>query len=176
MELRGLNSLICFLEQEKSRRASKSLVVAGKSTKEIKSISVQWGDQSSSLWLKITISQKIWQFKKFAVPHMIFVSEAGMKSSSPEWHPPTSATRQSSFSLLSPVPHPQAQQLTRVWKSELTKSEDPVDGNPQHWVWWSYEEPTQNSLAPNPPPKRVCWARVHCNLSYFKILQKYFKN
>lgn len=76
----------------------------------------------------------------------------------------------------SPVPHPQAQQLTRVWKTELTKSEDSGDGNPRHQVLWSYKEPTQNSLAPNPPPKCVCWAKIHRNLSYFKILQKYFKN
>lgn len=60
-------------------------------------------------------------------------------------------------------------------KNWADRAEDSGDGNPRHQVW-SYKEPTQNSLAPNPPPKCVCWAKIHRNLSYFKILQKYFKN
>lgn len=47
------DSIICSLEQGQSKRARKCLVVTGKSTKELKPISVQWEDQFYS-WLKIT--------------------------------------------------------------------------------------------------------------------------
>lgn len=60
-------------------------------------------------------------------------------------------------------------------QTELTKSEDPVNGNPQHWVCSEVTRSQHWSLAPN-PPNCVCWAKIHSNLSHFKILQKYFKN
>lgn len=62
-------------------------------------------------------------------------------------------------------------------KTQLTKSEDPVGGNAQHWAWCEATRSQHRKVWPqNSPPECVCWAELHCNLSHFKILQKYFKN
>lgn len=102
----------------------------------------------------------------FSCPGKVWLSIAASRQALPAWLParPWFRGQRSPVSLLS---------SSQAGNNSAGKVRGPSAWEPATLsVLRSYKKPTQRCLAQNPPPKHVGWARIHCNLSHFKIYCK----